>query len=195
MSKKSKRRRLENKAVEAARRAETGAGGAEVVVVQNAPGGIMDCLDNFWTVTPESCLRVEPKWNVVSGNDLGRSGKSGGGTSWEKEKEKLVNLGKMLDVITPQDRWYKDGAGKVLWKPTWRDNWIEENLIIRTKTGESGLFKLNRVQREYSRLCLESSEAKYCAEGTAVGDHDLHCSEIFCADDHAAGDVEFASDA
>jgi hypothetical protein len=155
MSKKSKRRRLENKAVEAARRAEAGAGGAEVVEVQNAPGGIMDCLDNFWTVTPESCLTVEPKWNVVSGNDLARSGTSKG-TSWDNEKQKLVDLGKKLDVITPEDRWDKNGAGQVLWKPTWRDNWIEENLTIRTKTGESGLFKLNRVQREYSRLCLEN---------------------------------------
>ena len=73
----------------------------------------------------------------------------------------LLDLGNKLDRITPEERWYRDErTGDVIWAPTWRDNWIEEHLKIRTKAGTIVPFKLNAAQREYSRVALERGAKK-----------------------------------
>lgn len=74
-----------------------------------------------------------------------------GGDSKDDSKE-LLELGRNLDVITPEGLWRKDETGRI-WERTWRDWWIEENLWIRTKKGGNVKFELNRAQREYSRRC------------------------------------------
>jgi Terminase RNaseH-like domain len=75
----------------------------------------------------------------------------------EKELGDLLDLGQRLDTITPKERWKRDKrTGEVIWKPTYRDNWIEENLKIRTKkTNRASALELNAAQREYSRVCWE----------------------------------------
>ena len=83
---------------------------------------------------------------------MGRSGKDG--SDWENELEKLLQLGERLDLETTiRGRWREDPKTGESWKPTCRDAWIEEELKIRTKIGRPSPFRLNRVQREYSRTC------------------------------------------
>jgi len=73
---------------------------------------------------------------------------------WEEELERLLELGERLDLETTKEGSWRNGpkAGEI-WKPTCRDAWIEEKLKIRTKVGRPILFRLNPVQREYSRTC------------------------------------------
>jgi hypothetical protein len=62
----------------------------------------------------------------------------------------------MLDLETTRlGSWRNDPKTGESWKPTCRDAWIEERLKIRTKIGRPSPFRLNPVQREYSRVCLE----------------------------------------
>jgi hypothetical protein len=88
---------------------------------------------------------------------LGKTGKSGKERDdWESGLQTLVELGEKLDLETTIR-----GSGRDLpktgeiWKPTCRDEWIEEKLKIRTKKGRPILFRLNPAQREYSRVCRD----------------------------------------
>ena len=80
--------------------------------------------------------------------------------SCDKAKQRLLSLGQCLDLITPKERWRTDPNTQEVWKPTYRDDWIEESLNIRTKIGGSTLIRLNPVQREYSRVCLEAGSKR-----------------------------------
>ncbi len=156
MGEKGKRNRLKNKKAEAERNAGNGSRDAAIADLEYGPGRIMDCVEKFWQVLPEDVWGREHRWNVVSGRDVGRSGKSRDDTSWDNESEELIDLGLTLDEFAPEPRWKKDYAGAILWKMTKRDNWIEEKLKIRTKTQGNIPFVLNAVQGEYSRVCLEN---------------------------------------
>jgi hypothetical protein len=75
-------------------------------------------------------------------------------SDWESELQKLLELGERLDLETAkQGSWRNGPKPGEIWKPTCRDEWIEEKLKIRTKAGRPILFRLNPVQREYSRTC------------------------------------------
>jgi hypothetical protein len=81
--------------------------------------------------------------------------------SCDEELNKLLELGRCLDSITNrEDCWRTDPGTHEIWKPTCRDAWIEEHLSIRSKIGTPNLIRLNRVQREYSRVCLENRSKK-----------------------------------
>ena len=73
---------------------------------------------------------------------------------WEADLQSLLELGERLDLPTTIRRQWRPGAKDGEFSaPTCRDAWIEDNLKIRTKKGGRTSFKLNAVQREYSRTC------------------------------------------
>jgi len=88
---------------------------------------------------------------------LGKTGKSGiESNDWEGELQKLLELGERLDLeTTRRGSWRDNPRTGETWKPTCLDAWIEEKLKIRTKRGRPVLFRLNPVQREYSRVCVD----------------------------------------
>jgi Terminase RNaseH-like domain len=91
-----------------------------------------------------------------SATGVGKLGKTGTeDNDWQQQRNDLTEVGKLLDEITPEKDWERNDKGEVVWKPTFRDNWIETKLKIRTKAGKPIFFQLNPVQREYSRVCLE----------------------------------------
>ena len=90
----------------------------------------------------------------TGGTDLGKTGKSGAEGDWQDELQKLLELGNTLDLESwKRGSWRTDPKTGETWKPTCRDGWIEEKLKIRTKIGRPSPFRLNPVQREYSRTC------------------------------------------
>ena len=72
--------------------------------------------------------------------------------------EDLDLLGRSLDKAPEEQQENRDGleAGEV-WVPNKLDLFIEQFLKIRTKTINDPDFKLNRVQREYSRQCTKQN--------------------------------------
>ncbi len=69
----------------------------------------------------------------------------------------LELFGKILDCHPGKGRRGSEQVTGDLWKPTLRDVLIEQWLRIRVKTGGQTLFKLNRAQREYSRMCSKKN--------------------------------------
>jgi hypothetical protein len=118
-----------------------------------------------------------------SGEDSNpKSGKKAGArTSCEQELATLLELGKRLDDVTPDRGRFREPDSAIsfpldeldtsrAWKPTQRDAWIEEFLFIRSKIGEPKLIELNRVQREYARVCLvEKSHKNIVLKARQVG--------------------------
>ncbi len=76
----------------------------------------------------------------------------------EKQIDELVRIGGRLDEIAQGCR-REIGGGK-FWERTERDYWIEQHLKIRTKVGQPAPIEMNAVQREYSRVCLETGAKK-----------------------------------
>ena len=73
---------------------------------------------------------------------------------WEGDLQSLLELGERLDLSTTLNRQWRPGAkAEEFCGLTCRDAWIEDYLKIRMKKGGRTSFKLNGVQREYSRTC------------------------------------------
>jgi hypothetical protein len=73
---------------------------------------------------------------------------------WQRELGVLLDLGRVLDAESIDERYWKEiRETGIYWKPKRRDQWIEEYLRIRTKEGNNGKFELNPVQRGYSARC------------------------------------------
>jgi len=120
---------------------------------ENLPGGTMDPSAGVQLVAlPDSGSR--DTWNPVSNGIKPR--KRGERSEWAQEIDRLTGLGQILDRVTPEKCWKKNEVTGEIWKPTFRDQWIETKLKIRTKLGGNHPFELNPVQREYSRVCLET---------------------------------------
>ena len=77
---------------------------------------------------------------------------------YEHDVEKLIELGLTLDLPTVFEYYWtkNDGSGE-LYKPLRRDQWIEQELKIRTKKQGLIPFILNRAQREYSARCTKQN--------------------------------------
>lgn len=72
--------------------------------------------------------------------------------------ETLEWLGRNLDRRpTTRRRELGESGPEGLWAPTVRDLLIEQWLKIRMKSGSRSRFRLNRAQREYSRLCTQQN--------------------------------------
>ena len=134
-----------------------------------AGGQPQDCVE---LVSDSIAQRAENGIDRGANNPKSRRKKTeAAAASREDELGKLLELGKRLDDITLLRSQFREPDStddfppeerdtSRAWKPTRRDAWIEENLFIRAKGGEPNLIRLNPVQREYSRVCLEEKSRK-----------------------------------
>ena len=150
----------------------SGVGGA---VGAAAPGSVREYFERLQQVRPGDLVEEVSDWDAEHSENgiepkatVGSQTTSGYKTrremiaeeSCDKAKQRLLSLGQCLDLITPKERWRTDPNTQEVWKPTYRDDWIEESLNIRTKIGGSTLIRLNPVQREYSRVCLKAGSKR-----------------------------------